>query len=107
MVGAPCGEMSCAETDVGDFVVKDSFEDAYPGLVAQRAQAVEIGAAVEAVMGAGDGAVLAVRRCLLGALKQFMAGEVPQLAQHEAIDYSGTAPQSKVVTGESEWRAML
>jgi phenylpropionate dioxygenase-like ring-hydroxylating dioxygenase large terminal subunit len=58
-------------------------------------------------LGAGDGAVLAVRRCLLGALKQYMAGEVPQLAQHEAIDYSGTAPQSKVVTGELEWRAML
>jgi phthalate 4,5-dioxygenase len=58
-------------------------------------------------LGAGDGAVLAVRRCLRGALRQFMDGETPQFARHDSIDYHATAPQSMVVTQGEDWRSML
>lgn len=58
-------------------------------------------------LGAGDGAVLAVRRCLGAAVKQFVSGETPQLARHENIDYHSTAPQSMVVASDQDWRAML
>ena len=58
-------------------------------------------------LGAGDGAVLAVRRCLNNAVRQFMNGETPQYAQHGEIDYRATAPQSLVVAPEEDWRNML
>ena len=58
-------------------------------------------------LGAGDGAVLAVRRCLMGALKQHRAGEVPALARHDEIDYSQAVPGSAVVDGDKDWRATL
>ena len=58
-------------------------------------------------LGAGDGAVLAVRRCLMNSLREFMADKVPELARHEAIDYSGATPKSMVVEGTQDWRAML
>jgi hypothetical protein len=58
-------------------------------------------------LGAGDGAVLAVRRCLNTAVRQFMNGETPQFAQHASIDYHTTAPQSMVVAPDEDWRAML
>ncbi len=38
-------------------------------------------------LGAGDGAVVQVRRSLLSSVRQFMNGETPALAQHDAIDY--------------------
>ena len=58
-------------------------------------------------LGAGDGAVLAVRRCLKAALTEFMKGELPALAHHEQIDYRQTPPISAVVAGDADWRAML
>jgi phthalate 4,5-dioxygenase len=58
-------------------------------------------------LGAGDGAVLAVRRCLSNAVRQFMNGETPQFAQHSGIDYRATAPQSLVVGQGEDWRSML
>lgn len=58
-------------------------------------------------LGAGDGAVLAVRRCLTNAVRQFMKGETPQFALHASIDYEQTAPKSMVVEKEQDWRSML
>lgn len=58
-------------------------------------------------LGAGDGAVLAVRRCLMNSLKEFMKGEVPKLARHEEIDYSQTPATSMVVERDEDWRATL
>ncbi len=58
-------------------------------------------------LGAGDGAVLAVRRCLMSAVREFMNGQVPALARHEQIDYGQTPPVSRVVSSEAEWRAFL
>ena len=58
-------------------------------------------------LGAGDGAVLAVRRSLMTAVKEFMNGDTPALARHEAIDYSKTPPGSAVVEGHVDWRASL
>lgn len=58
-------------------------------------------------LGAGDGAVLAVRRCLMGAVRQFMAGEVPVLARHDEIDYEQAVPGSAIVPDGQDWRAGL
>jgi hypothetical protein len=58
-------------------------------------------------LGAGDGAVLAVRRCLSNSLKEYLNGDVPTLALHEQIDYSQTPPRSHVFDGEADWRSML
>ncbi|CAM2193671.1 Rieske 2Fe-2S domain-containing protein [Paraburkholderia sp. A1RI_3L] len=58
-------------------------------------------------LGAGDGAILAVRRCLLKALREFMDNSVPTLARHEEIDYPSTGPISGVFRDEVEWRALL
>jgi nitrite reductase/ring-hydroxylating ferredoxin subunit len=58
-------------------------------------------------LGAGDGAILAVRRCLLKAVREFMNEQVPTLARHEAIDYRSTGPISGVFKDEAEWRALL
>lgn len=58
-------------------------------------------------LGAGDGAILAVRRCLLKALREFMKNSVPTLARHEEIDYPSTGPISGVFRDEVEWRALL
>ena len=51
-------------------------------------------------LGAGDGAVLAVRRCLTTAVRQFSQGEVPALARHAEIDYARAVPGSAIVDGE-------
>ncbi len=58
-------------------------------------------------LGAGDGAVLAVRRCLLAAVRQHAQGEVPALARHAAIDYTRAVPGSAVVQGAQDWRSAL
>ena len=58
-------------------------------------------------LGAGDGAVLQVRRCLLGAVREFMAGETPKLARHEEIAYPQILPLSAVFDGEARWKEML
>jgi phenylpropionate dioxygenase-like ring-hydroxylating dioxygenase large terminal subunit len=58
-------------------------------------------------LGAGDGAILAVRRCLLKAVREFMGKSVPTLARHEDIDYKSTGPVSGIFTDEAGWRALL
>lgn len=58
-------------------------------------------------LGAGDGAVLAVRRCLRAALGEYMKGEVPAFARHDQIDYRQTPPISAVVSADTDWRGML
>ena len=58
-------------------------------------------------LGAGDGAVLAVRRCLMTAVREFMDGKVPAMARHAEIDYSVAVPKSMVVNGSQDWRALL
>jgi phenylpropionate dioxygenase-like ring-hydroxylating dioxygenase large terminal subunit len=58
-------------------------------------------------LGAGDGAVLAVRRCLLKAVREFMDNSVPTLARHEEIDYGAAGPISGVFKDDTEWRALL
>ncbi len=58
-------------------------------------------------LGAGDGAVVAVRRCLLGAVREFIAGQTPQLADHARIDYSAIGPLAAVFRGEARWQDML
>lgn len=58
-------------------------------------------------LGAGDGAVLAVRRCLLKAVREFMDNSVPTLARHDEIDYVSAGPISGVFKDEAEWRALL
>lgn len=58
-------------------------------------------------LGAGDGAVLAVRRCLKNALKEFMDGQTPAFARHEQIDYRQTPPISFVAASDADWRGSL
>ncbi|MGF6292367.1 phthalate 4,5-dioxygenase oxygenase subunit [Paraburkholderia youngii] len=58
-------------------------------------------------LGAGDGAVLAVRRCLMNSVKEFMNGDTPKLARHAEIDYKSAAPASGTFEDEAGWRALL
>jgi phthalate 4,5-dioxygenase oxygenase subunit len=58
-------------------------------------------------LGAGDGAVVQVRRCLLTAVRDFSLGKVPTFAQHDAIDYQAVRPLAEVFDGEAKWRDML
>jgi phthalate 4,5-dioxygenase len=58
-------------------------------------------------LGAGDGAVLAVRRCLLNSVREFMQDTVPATARHDEIDYARTVPTSAVYEGHVNWRELL
>ena len=58
-------------------------------------------------LGAGDGAVLSVRRCLMRSLREHMDGKTPDMADHPRIDYTQAVPKSMVVEGSQDWRAML
>jgi len=58
-------------------------------------------------LGAGDGAVVQVRRSLMAAVREFMQGQVPVLARHDQIDYPRILPVSAVFDGEARWREML
>ena len=58
-------------------------------------------------LGAGDGAVLAVRRCLLAAVREFMQQRTPAFANHEAIPYERIQPVAAVFDGEARWKEML
>jgi len=58
-------------------------------------------------LGAGDGAVVQVRRCLLTAVREFMENKTPALADHGAISYPDIRPISAVFTGEARWQDML
>ena len=58
-------------------------------------------------LGAGDGAVVQVRRCLLGAVKEFMQGQTPQCAEHAQMDYASIRPLAATFEGEADWKSML
>lgn len=58
-------------------------------------------------LGAGDGAVVQVRRCLLGAVKEFQQGLTPSFARHEQIAYPEILPLSAVFDGNARWKDML
>jgi len=58
-------------------------------------------------LGAGDGAVVQVRRCLLSAVKEFMQGQTPQYADHAQIDYPSIRPLAATFEGEADWKSML
>jgi len=58
-------------------------------------------------LGSGDGAVVQVRRCLLGAVREFLDNKTPSLAQHDNINYSEIRPLSAVFEGEPKWKDML
>jgi len=58
-------------------------------------------------LGAGDGAVMRVRRCLLMSVREFMEGKTPALAQHEGIDYRTIMPVSGVYESDGQWRDAL
>ncbi|MGF6470901.1 phthalate 4,5-dioxygenase oxygenase subunit [Paraburkholderia youngii] len=58
-------------------------------------------------LGAGDGAVMQVRRCLMNSLTEFSAGSVPKLAQHEKIDYRSVMPLGGVYENDQQWQTTL
>jgi len=58
-------------------------------------------------LGAGDGALVQVRRTLMAAVREFVDGKVPALTKHADIDYSSAAPVSVMVERDAEWRSVL
>ncbi|WP_454754463.1 Rieske 2Fe-2S domain-containing protein [Cupriavidus necator] len=58
-------------------------------------------------LGAGDGAVMQVRRSLLGSLKEFEDGRTPALARHDQIDYRTIMPISGLYDSDEDWQASL
>jgi phthalate 4,5-dioxygenase oxygenase subunit len=58
-------------------------------------------------LGAGDGAVVQVRRCLLGAVRAFMDGQTPELALHEHIAYPSIRPLAAVFERADQWKETL
>ena len=55
-------------------------------------------------LGAGDGAVVQVRRSLLQAVRDFVAGGRPELARHEAVPYREVVPSAGFVDDPAHWR---
>src|SRR5690606_15913733 len=58
-------------------------------------------------LGAGDGAIVQVRRTLMTAVREFMEGKEPAVTKHTEIDYSTTKPVSVLVASDAEWRSVL
>jgi phenylpropionate dioxygenase-like ring-hydroxylating dioxygenase large terminal subunit len=58
-------------------------------------------------LGAGDGAIVQVRRCLLQAIQQFQEGKTPDLADHSKIDYGGIRPIARKLKEGESWANML
>jgi phthalate 4,5-dioxygenase oxygenase subunit len=58
-------------------------------------------------LGAGDGAVVQVRRSLLQAVRDFADGKVPAAARHDEIDLHQAHPMSREFEGEAQWKDML
>jgi phthalate 4,5-dioxygenase oxygenase subunit len=54
-------------------------------------------------LGAGDGAVVQVRRLLLTAVQDFLADKTPSTAQHDSIDYA-IRPFAAFVQSHSSWK---
>lgn len=58
-------------------------------------------------LGAGDGAVVQVRRSLMTALREFMDGKTPVAANHVEIDYAKAAPVSALFDQGAKWRELI
>ena len=58
-------------------------------------------------LGAGDGAVVQVRRSLLNAVREFMDGKKPAVAQHDQIDYAAIRPISGEFDNDEQWKETL
>ena len=54
-----------------------------------------------------DGAVLRVRQALLKSVREFMAGQVPRLADNLELDYSGIHSVGGVLPAGADWRALV
>lgn len=63
---------------------------------------------VREFLSSGDGAIVQVRRCLFAAVKEFMDGKTPSLANHAAIPYEKIKPiSSSYPVGDEGWRQTL
>jgi phthalate 4,5-dioxygenase oxygenase subunit len=58
-------------------------------------------------LGAGDGPVLQIRRCLLAAIREFMVETTPASARHDEIDYRSIRPLLGFFPGDTNWRELL
>ena len=58
-------------------------------------------------LGAGDGAVVQIRRCLLTSVREFMDNQMPALARHEDIDYSKIRPILGFFPSDTNWKEFL
>ncbi len=54
-----------------------------------------------------DGAVLRVRQALLKSVREFMAGQVPKLAENPELDYRGIHSVGGVLPAGADWRALV
>ena len=58
-------------------------------------------------LGAGDGAIVQVRRSLLAAVREFVAGKVPDAARHDSIAYPQIKPVAAVLAESDRWKETL
>jgi phthalate 4,5-dioxygenase len=58
-------------------------------------------------LGAGDAAVVQVRRCLLNALRDFVQERLPSSARHAEIPYADIRPVAAFFDGDSGWKDLL
>jgi hypothetical protein len=58
-------------------------------------------------LGSGDGAKVQVRRCLLRAVRQFMDGKTPVLADHSQIGYGRILPLARRIRDGEVWENLL
>jgi phthalate 4,5-dioxygenase oxygenase subunit len=58
-------------------------------------------------LGAGDGAVVQVRRGLMAAVREFTEGKTPAFAKHEEIDYAAIRPISGEFDDDAQWKETL
>lgn len=75
-----------------DFAVAES-----QGVIADR---------TKEYLSSGDRAVVRVRNILIKAVRQFEGGELPAIAQHQAIPYQSVRPMSDIVAPSFDWRHM-
>ena len=58
-------------------------------------------------LGAGDGAIIQIRHCLLKSVREFMENQIPELARHEIIDYRQIRPTLGFFPTDTNWAEML
>lgn len=55
-------------------------------------------------LNSGDRAIVKFRNMLLGAVRQFGTGKVPDLARHEEIPYAKIRPTGDIIPASADWR---